>query len=354
MTDEAQIPNDHGPHDIPGELRFEEAGLKISSEVDLTALATSFVRVGKRGTTWDLPRRFENYKPASPVELSVAGAAPKFILRSKRDSDDWYIVKSAEKWGAVETLTELLNNRLGAALGFPMAHAGVLRVDGALCFASHNFQRPGETLIHGSLLFREVFDDELEGVGKKRWDEQRTYDIELINEMLGKLCGESGNGLMERLIEMLIFDALIGSMDRHMQKWGVLATVSEPRTYRFAPIFDSARALLWNQDEGKLKVLQKQAGALEAYLNRASPIMGCASTGQPVNHFGLVEHLIVRFPDPVLKALNRIDPPRVRKASHIVRQFPFNREYSRLRASLITKILQLRADRLHQIATGRR
>jgi hypothetical protein len=354
MTDQAPTPSDR-PGSENADVPPDKSGeLRIRMEVDPISLPERFIRVGKRGTTWNLPRSFADYKAAPPTELSVAGAAPKFILRSISNPDDWYIVKSAEMWGRVETLTELLNNRLGSALGFPMADAGIIRVDGALCFASHNFQLPGETLIHGSLLFRRVFNDDLGSVGKKRWDEQRTYDVDLISEMLKEMCGPDGDALFGRLLEMLIFDALIGSMDRHMQNWGLLATVSEPRTYRFAPIFDSARALLWNQDESKLEILCNQSKALEAYLERVSPIMGFASTGKPVNHFALVEHLLKRHPGPVLEALDRIRPRKVSKAARIVREFPFNLGFSNARASLVTKVLVMRADRLDQITRERR
>jgi hypothetical protein len=212
----------------------------IVAEADPIALPTRIVRVGRRGCTWGISRRFSGFTAVSHDQLSVRGAAPKCIIRCDSEPSEWYIAKAAEEWGEVETLTELLNNMLGQRLGFPMAHAGLLRADGQLRFASRNFQAANETLIHGSLLFRQVFDDDLATVGKNPWDEQRTYDIELIADMLRQVCGAVADKLFERLIEMLVFDALIGSMDRHTQNWGLLATIEEPRSYRFAPIFDSA------------------------------------------------------------------------------------------------------------------
>lgn len=317
---------------------------------DPLILPKTLVRVGQRGRTWDLPRRFSAYEIVSQEQLSVRGAAPKFILRSRTDSNDWYIVKSAEKWGSVETLSELLNNLLGNRLSFPMAHAGILRADGTLCFTSKNFQRAGETLIHGSLLLEETFDDNLDGVGKKMWDEQRTYDLELIAEMLHTRCGDKGAGLFSKLLEMIVFDALIGSMDRHLQNWGLLATVTEPQTYRFAPIFDSARALLWNCDENKLQMLESNEKAFEAYISRARPIMGCASTGKAVNHFELVEHMAIGHQKAICNALELIHPVRVRKAAReILSVFPFNTGFTPMRRATITKVLMLRAEKLHQI-----
>ncbi len=161
-------------------------------------------------------------------------------------------------------------------------------------------------MIHGSVLFRQVFDVELDGVGKNKWDEQRTYDYAFIRDVIAQVCGDQAEALFCRLVEMLVFDALIGSMDRHMQNWGVLATVTAPRRYRFAPIFDSARALLWNCDEAKLKKLAEVPQTLEGYVNRSHPKIGKASVGKPVNHFQLIQHLMEDYPEPTREALEKV------------------------------------------------
>jgi hypothetical protein len=327
------------------------AAAEVATEqvlVNPAALPRRVVRVARRWAKWDLPKRFSGYEAVGP-ELSVRGAAPKFIMRNKTDPNDWYIVKSAESCGTVETLTELLNNLIGQNLGFPMAHAGLVRADGELKFASHNFQRPDETLIHGSVLFRQTFDD-IEGIGKNVWDEQRTFEFDLIETLLRQICGEVVSELLASLIELLVFDALIGSMDRHMQNWGLLATVGEPRTYRFAPIFDSARALLWNCNEVKLETLLAIPQALEGYVNRSKPKIGFQRAGRALSHFELVQHLLDIHPVPTRQALEKVDPKRVERAAQIVKGFPFRAAFSPARKHLIIKVLASRADKLHTIA----
>lgn len=330
---------------------YEFVGPLSTAAIDPIALPTLIVRVAKKGRSWEMPRRFSTFRAVSYELLSVRGAAPKCIVRSEQDPNDWYIAKSAESWGKIETLTELLNNLLGQRLGFPMAHAGLLRADGELRFASHNFLAHNETLIHGSVLFREVFNDDLDSVGKNNWDEQRTYDVELIHAVLHQACGAAAETLFERLVEMLVFDALIGSMDRHMQNWGVIATVSEPRTYRFAPIFDSARALLWDYEEAKLKALLANRMTLDGYINRSRPKIGCATLGRAVNHFGLITHLIARYPRPTRDALRKVEPKKVTEASKLVREFPFSRLFSSERKQIIKHVLAIRADILKQTAS---
>jgi HipA-like C-terminal domain len=168
--------------------------------------------------------------------------------------------------------------------------------------------------------------------------------------MLRRVCGKSAAELIERLIEMLVFDALIGSMDRHMQNWGLVATIGEPRQYSFAPIFDSARALLWNYDEGKLKRLLGSQNALDGYINRSRPKIGTHRKGRAMNHFELVEHLVLGYPVPTREALEKVRPEKVQKVAEIVREFPFNGIFSRLRKHLIVQVLAKRADKLFAIA----
>jgi hypothetical protein len=164
-----------------------------TAQLSITALPQKIVRVARKGCTWDMSRRFYGYRAVGVDQLSVRGAAPKCVIRCETNPQDWYIAKSAESCGEIETLTELLNNLIGQSLGFPMAHAGLLRADGELRFASRNFQGPDETLIHGSVLFQQVFNDDLGGVGKNNWDEQRTYDIALIDEVFKQVCGDAEN-----------------------------------------------------------------------------------------------------------------------------------------------------------------
>ncbi len=352
--------NENLPVPAPPHISQAEARLKdsqhsgivgaLSTAIDPMSLPTAILRVGQKGRTWGMPRRFATYRAVSYELLSVRGAAPKCIIRSEHDPNDWYIAKSSEAWDKIETITELLNNLLGQRLGFPMAHAGLLYADGELRFASHNFLEENESLIHGSVLFQGAFNDDLADVGKNNWDEQRTFDIELIHAVLHEKCGDTAvEELFAHLVEMLVFDALIGSMDRHMQNWGVIASVSEPRTYRFAPIFDSARALLWDYDESKLKTLLTNRAALEGYINRSRPKIGCAKIGH-VNHFGLIRHLITKYPGPTREALSKIEPNKVSAASKIVREFPFHRFFSPERKKIVRHVLALRADTLNQIA----
>lgn len=75
MTDGANNSGIEEGADEVEPLRAKQGAIRIRTEADLISLPERFVRVGERGRTWDLPRRFANYKAVSHAELSVAGAA---------------------------------------------------------------------------------------------------------------------------------------------------------------------------------------------------------------------------------------------------------------------------------------
>lgn len=314
-------------------------------------LPTKFRRAAVRKTkNWGLPRSFIGFMAADPGVLSVRGAAPKCILVDEADHHVWFMAKASEMWGVQETYTEFFISQLGERLGFPMAHNGLARVDGEIRFISKSFLGTGEKLVHGSIMLESFFSYDLANVGKNPWDEQRTYDIDILDELIRHFCGDDAERVLQGLVEMLIFDALIGSNDRHMQNWGVITTATEPQAYRFAPIFDSARALLWDYNENRLEKLSRNKHAMEGYANRARPKIGCAKFGKTVNHFELFGYLIGKYRAYSSDPITRVTPEKLTAASKIMREYPFRGVFTPLRQLTVTNILRIRAEQLAQIA----
>jgi HipA-like protein len=308
-------------------------------------LPKSFRRAAVRGTNkWNLPRSFVGFRAADP-SLSIRGAAPKCLVVSETDPHTWYMAKSAEKWGVQETLTELFISRLGERLGFPVAHSGAARVDGELRFVSRSFLGHDEKLVHGSVLIESFFGDtDLDNIGKNPWDEQRTYDIDLIDELLHQVCGEDYPVVIQGMVEMLIFDTLIGSNDRHMQNWGIITTATAPQRFRFSPIFDSARALLWDYDEKRLEKLRFHGdNAIRGYANRARPKIGCATFGKAVNHFNLLAYLLKKYGSSALIA-TKVSPDKVRVASEVLQEYPFRSKFTQVRKEMLRRVLHVRSE----------
>ena len=288
-------------------------------------------------------------------DTTIGGQATKWALTGPNGQDDFYIAKFGNKNGRVEICSELFNNQLGVALGFDMAHSGMARLGGDLYFVTQNFRRR-EGLVHGSLMIEDMFKARGELSKIEHVQEQSFYSINFIEEVVHAYCRWDARTVFDKLIEMLVFDALIGSMDRHAMNWGVLRseTVDDNgnESYRLAPIFDSARALLWDLPEGKLLLLDNDDQALLGYVETAAPCIGPEPTHPKVNrcnHFDFIESLLVLYRHQTTKAYGNIPLDPVQVGRKLLRQFPFSRNFSSLRKRMILKILARRAERLNRI-----
>jgi hypothetical protein len=321
-----------------------------------------------------LPRTFNAYEIKDPASLTIPGAAPKVIIhRLNAPPEDFFLAKGAEKWGEIETYSEYFFNQLGRALGLDIAHSGLIRMGGQLRFTSKSFLLPNEILTHGYVIAQDSLGKEdVQRIGRK--EEQRVYDIEIVREMLGSFCGDSFPNIFSKFLEMLVFDALLGATDRHIQNWGVIVSVERPRSFRLAPIFDTARAFFWDFDEARLKDFHfapATENRYEGYLNRARPCIGLPGLrGKRVNHFGLVEYLIKHYPIETKGAFSRLRLLRSRRmhcpergmisvpqpciiAKQVLKQYPFSRVYTPLRKLMILRILEMRTNGLRELMTKR-
>jgi hypothetical protein len=215
----------------------------------------------------------------------------------------------------------------------------------------------------GALLVEDCFGakDQLDSISPR--SEQAFYSINFIVDVIKQYCGESSENVLEKFFEMLVFDAVIGSMDRHAKNWGVLRSEfaqiqgEEHLTFRLAPIFDSARALLWDLPEGRLLLLDNDETALLAYMESSRPCIG-PDSGHPkvndCNHFEFIECLFRLYPHLTRRAFAKIPVEVCQIAGKVLKQFPFNRVFSSLRKRLILKVLYVRADMLKIAALERR
>jgi hypothetical protein len=312
-----------------------------------------FRRVARRGKSWGLSRTMAGYTVAADV--GIGGKAPKWVLAHNSKKEDFYIAKLGSKNGRAETLTELFNNQLGQELGFEMAHSGLARLDGSLYFITRNFRSADERLVHGSLMIEEVFGTTRETERINPRLEQSFYSIDFLKEVIDHFCKADAASVFVKFVEMLIFDALIGSMDRHAQNWGVLQRTSLPERFRFSPIYDSARALLWSLPERKLLRYHQDGSLLSKYIDGSKPCIGPARNHPKVNncsHFDVVQNLLDLYPHQTVAALSRIPADIETKAGKLLKQFPFDRLLSPLRRRLILKVLKQRADKLQQLLQG--
>jgi len=156
--------------------------------------------------------------------------------------------------------------------------------------------------------------------------------------------------LHEEFIKMMMFDALIGVNDRHIYNWGIIVNIrSNIPTPRFAPLYDSARALLWNSNETRFRHLGNDNTArdrfITRYLERSMPKMSIGNGGI-VNHFEMVKYLLLLKPEShvILENLLSSDVYSLKK---IVNE-EFTNLLSPQRRELIVEILIKRFNKIQR------
>jgi hypothetical protein len=318
-----------------------------------TGLPTRFERVAKRGINWELPRNFKRYKASSQHKMGIGGAATKCFLSVNGRMKGAYIAKYAHKNGEIETYTELFNNQLGKALGLEMAHSGIARLDGHLHFLSRSFRASGENLVHASLMVETLglADSKEMALVKTIAQQQGIFDVDFVETFMREFCGVDFDTVFDKFIAMLVFDALIGSMDRHARNWGVLApeAAKEPirGRIRFSPIYDSARALLWDLTDARIKELS--AADIKRYIEKSSPRIGIPHAERRCNHFELLSFLLAKHRTLIINNIQKFPSSTSGIASDLLHRWPFRDVFSTVRRRAIINIIDSRFDRLRSI-----
>ncbi|HLZ40618.1 MAG TPA: HipA domain-containing protein [Candidatus Sulfotelmatobacter sp.] len=309
-------------------------------------------RIAARSTKWGIPRSFVGYR-ADPTVQTI-GYAPKWVFVAEQGGPEYIVKRPTYKGGTTETLTELLINQLGSGYGFQMAHSGLVSIDGRPAFVTRSFLGAKEHLVHGSLLIEEHY-------GAKRGEldtvphgikEQEFYSLDFVIPTLEQYCGKAAESVVTRFVEMVLFDALIGSTDRHAQNWGVIRGSTTQGNYRFSPIFDTSRGLFWNLPDAKLAAISRDNNLLISHINRACPLMGPVrkgGTASKCNHFHFLANLLASFPHLKLPAVTKVPRDVGPVAASILGMFPFRGAFSKLRRNTILKLILLRADMVYKV-----
>lgn len=237
------------------------------------------------------------------------GDAPKQFIRVYRFLPDsgihrnnprtWipYIAKTAEKWYPHESVIEFMINRIGQVLGLNMNEVELYRINSQIRFLSRYFLKNNETLTHGAEICGEYLDDIpfAKEIANEKKSSRELFTFQFIEQaMAAKFKGES-EGLMSEIVRMIIYDGLVGNNDRHFYNWGVITNTKKLNTVpRFAPLYDSARGLLWNNSDdwivNNLQAMSRDGKKVERYINDACPRISI-DDDSGIDHFGLISYL---------------------------------------------------------------
>lgn len=213
--------------------------------------------------------------------LSIPGDAPKDFItdseyrpghRGRRERDESYIAKVGSKFYPNESITEQLLTRIGQVFGLRIADSKLRLVHEQVRFMSKYFlNRREEQLIHGAQIFEQCLGKEDYAALAEKRTESEYFTFQMVCEAIRVPFPESEIKLVKGLVEMLAFDCLIGHNDRHPYNWGVIVPIYKVQSPRFAPIFDTARALFWNVPETRVRQMLKDRVQLETYVTKCAP-----------------------------------------------------------------------------------
>jgi hypothetical protein len=236
---------------------------------------------------------------------TITGDAPKEFIRvyeygmaRKSSPNKWplYIAKTGHKWYPVESITEYLLNILGTEFGLEMAESKVAWIGGQLRFLSRYFLKSQQQeLIHGADIFAGfVHDKELVEEIEEQQLARDLFTLQFTREALKFTFPYQWEEILNKLVKMLLYDALVGNNDRHFYNWGVVRHIESKHEPYFSPIYDTARGLFWNEPEKKVKALLTDKNRLNSYLRKycknSRPKIGWEET-KNINHFKLVYNI---------------------------------------------------------------
>jgi len=321
------------------------------------------------GVHLNLQKCVPQMKNAYWVELdfSVGGDAPKSFIalyEYKRDSSvrknnirTWpkFIAKVGHKWYPLESVNEYFFNQIGETLGLKMASSQLALAGSQLRFLSKYFLKKDESLEHGAQIFagytaNKEWVDSVENEGLAR----KFFTFQFAEESIKTMFPNDSQLILEEFVKMLVYDAITGNNDRHFYNWGVIKHIEGKKKSIFAPIYDSARGLFWNDSEDKLEKWKEQPGQIDSrikkYAEGSKPKIGWDGL-QDLNHFELINKIHwedSRYKEVCSQLVNERNLELVIK----LLKNRFSKFYSPYRVELIEKCLSYRFNKLNEIIKG--
>jgi hypothetical protein len=269
---------------------------------------TSINNSGKLNPAIKIPElKRKNYQV---IDIGLDGDAPKQFIKAyfyepnsgkrRKNNRSWpsYIAKTAEKWYPHESVVEYMINRIGQEMGLNMNKIKLVHINGQIRFLSKFFLRKNEILIHGAEICGAYLNDTdfANEIALNKKTAREFFTFEFISKAIRAVFPKQSDNIMNELVKMITFDALIGNNDRHFYNWGVISSaLIGDYAVKLAPIYDSARGLFWNMSDDNLTHnyhASKIAGNnfIPRYVKTAAPRISIEGNTE-INHFELINFL---------------------------------------------------------------
>ncbi|KAF2516158.1 HipA domain-containing protein [Flavobacterium foetidum] len=332
------------------------------------------------------------------VHYSTGGTRSKYIALEPTTNDEYFFKGSKETIEGeirypTEFWSEIVSSKIGQFLGFPMLDYNIAFdenhkqrigcISKSMILNSNDKLTEGKTYLTG---FRPHYDPD---------QHKKDYTFQFICDALKDF---SLDHFIKNIIEIIVFDSIIGNSDRHQENWGVLSTyeldedlvkeeissvfdkiknkikklsnsnlkeetkvhvkmnsdyVTYTYNYHFAPIYDSGCCLgREHTDQRVLKMLNDKQ-MLEAYVKKGESEIHWNGNLKKKKHLELIELLINENPKTkkyIKRVKERYNSELIKEIiDNIDKNIPINLINFKLsdeRKQLMFKVITLRIENL--------
>ena len=329
----------------------------------------------------------------------TGGTRSKVIVENPVNHRDYYFktsLKREQKDYQYEFWSEIIASEIGSMFGFDMLKYDIAYKGDEIGCLSESMVTEGENKLTEGISYLTGFDSTY---NPKHKDSKKQYSFQLIKNTLAFYKQDK---FIENIIQIIIFDSIIGNGDRHQENWGIiteyneviksieelakkekksfierliyslLKIISEIKgnsiseavkdlqlilsfTGQFSPIYDSGSSLGREMGNDKIVQLNKDSMMMDAYIRRGDSEIHWE--GEKVNHFELINRINIEYPDIVRKIITQVkeqfDPTRIHDiVENIDSKLPESLTINKLpsnRKEFVIKLITLRVEKLMNI-----
>lgn len=306
---------------------------------------------------------YSRYKPRVTIQV-VGGSRPRITLVHSKTNSKFifktYSHNSREVWA------ECVASHLGAIIGVPIQQVVIKRAPPFLVASlkenmPQNLPKNWQPI---GTLARNIFPK----------NQEITYGQKIVSTSSDALTLEeieaairkqyyAPDDLLDKFAQMIVFDAIIGNMDRHHENWGIVETLKYKQqvlfgkktliTQRwFTPLYDHGSSLLFELGEQDVERYLKDEKLLcDKYIFGAKYSFVKDSSGAERNIFGIITSHIERETDwgkrfrKAIAPLKQVSKLEIAKA---IAKMPTTKEidYSEQRKELLLRSILVRLKAL--------
>ncbi len=326
------------------------------------------------------------------------GGTRNKVVVENPESNELYFFKTSllreQKDYKYEFWSEILASEIGGFLGFDMLRYDIAFNRGEIGCISKSMNTEGKNKLTEGMSYLTGFDTTYNPEDKSS---KTQYTFQLINESLKYF--RLGH-FIDKIIEIIILDSIIGNGDRHQENWGIITEYNEiikkvediiakqdksfgekllfsifaitskakkenmvdvAKTLhllmpgQFSQIYDSGSCLGREVEDEKIPQMLKDSSRLEAYIRRG--VSEIHWEGEKLKHFELIKKLKVEFYSTVFDRIKTVKQKcnfeQIEKiVFDIDNQLPVHLKVYKLpdeRKEFITKLITLRLGKLFEI-----